>query len=101
MTHGHSEPRRGGERTGSPEAQRCGVWITREKKNYLWGNWFPHEALIYVPGGIFVALSAGKANYDQLVVSIFSTNLVSLTAYIYRNADNVIWIYFKMMVWRC
>ena len=57
--------------------------------------------LCNVPGGIFMVLSAGKSNYDKLVVSIFSTNLVSLTAYISGNADNVIWIYLKMMVWRC
>ena len=51
--------------------------------------------------GLFVVLWTGKSYYDKLVVSTFSTNLFSLTAYTCRNAANVIWIYLKMMFRRC
>ena len=51
--------------------------------------------------GLFVVLWTGKSYYDKLVVSTFSTNLFSLTAYTCSNAANLIWIYFKMMFWRC
>ena len=48
-----------------------------------------------------MVLSGGKSYYDRSVVSIYSTNVVNLTACIYNNADNMIWIYFKMIFWRC
>ena len=64
-------------------------WVWRSFRIKYWGYHFVNNEFGLVPSCNFY------------IMFLFSTNLVNLTGYIYRNVGNVIWICFTIMFWWC